>query len=450
MFRWITNRFSSTVEVPTPRPPMLIHSTSDSLCFQWISVPEATSYTVRCVLHKPGTSDDVMSDGNPGDVRVLDSTCLLWGLTPRTTYVVYVYAEDENGVKSSWSPHVMFTTAPEPTICPIMTLPEQDRLTLVRTALICCEAVYEDEPALYIQTLNPARVHLIADCVANPSNGYAVFSTSDRKFVYVAFRDVGRNLEEVCAGTQPSEENRGHFDGLSSFLKAVQQPNVTVVFTGHDIGGHRAAQIAITILGLEPERRNNLRCITFGSPCLNAADYPRALSVSECFLNVIHEDDPIPRLPLMENKLRMQLFNVSRQHYRTSSYKKYIFDTWTSNLEKDLVKTSVELDNKLQLLSDRNVKNLYPFGTTCVLGEASRNFAQYGSSLNDVLACMRAGVNGGKWDSHQLIRYAFRLEEDACHETRKFWEWPRSLHPLPSEVDPPTCDFLGNTVQLTV
>ena len=144
MLNWISEKlpFQKAGALQTPKAPILLHAGPDILCVSWREIPDANCYTVRRCLQSGETIAN--NSAITVDAKTSSSTFLLTGLSPGTSYSVQVYAMNTNtGSTSSWSSQGFFYTTNHAPKCPILSLP--NRIDYISTALICCEAVYEDK-----------------------------------------------------------------------------------------------------------------------------------------------------------------------------------------------------------------------------------------------------------------------------------------------------------------
>eukprot|EP00760_Papus_ankaliazontas_P038645 PhM_4_TR9223/c0_g1_i1/m.20808 len=451
MLSWVHNIFTPNKDkVPVPRTPTVIYVGADALTLEWSVSPEAKSYVLRRTMY---TDDAHDAGGITQDVTTADTNILVTGLYPNTYYSFVLCAEGSGGQRSDWTQSIRVKTTTRVPGC--LPLAHEDKVGHLATAALCCEAVYNDDACMYITSLNPERKHNIQEVIVNPPLGYSIFTTADH-CVYIAFRGVSRNPQGICCGiggdslmTHPAVTD------LRTFLHTLQSPQtVTVCFTGHDEGGLVAINVTCSILSLEPDMRNRVHCITYGTPAVSATHYPRAMPFVECFLHVVHQDDPIPRLPLCPSRTRVHFYEAIHTVYRTAPYSRHVLEgpVVPPALTESLRPVLQDMEDYLgQGFSERHLAeiNFYPLGTLCTLAAKASCIVNEAGSLSEYAEAIK--LSDFHWSKHSLLFYSQCFEEQRTYgQPRKFGEWPLSLHPIVSEDDPPVCDYLGNLVQLTI
>eukprot|EP01065_Artemidia_motanka_P032323 TRINITY_DN39335_c0_g1_i1.p1 TRINITY_DN39335_c0_g1~~TRINITY_DN39335_c0_g1_i1.p1 ORF type:complete len:1006 (+),score=191.52 TRINITY_DN39335_c0_g1_i1:55-3072(+) len=435
-----------------PSPPAVLAVAGHAVCLEWtpyhaatleandageaVQGEQAVRYTVECMP----TAEAEAEGGEPPiplTVHAQTTRCVVSGLEERTCYDVRLRAHLASGAATSFSALQQFRTRGY-SAATYFGDEATGTLDELGNCFAAAEAVHDDDPALYLQSI--LRSHTLGTVVGDTqTSGWAVCysrppeaAAEGPSQVYVAFRGTG---------TQD----------LSKFIALVNdRANSKVFFVGHGRGGSEAVAVTASLLGLgfaeELVGRGRLQCVTFGAPFCTAAAAPACLSRGEAFYHVVCWRDPVPRLALAPPDQREEL------EQRLAAAGEPPADT-DQHLAVQLQGLSKHLHGACT--RDRDMQIL---GTLCVLDnpadfETREEFA-LPHLVEQMLGPAPGQARGLSAAAHQLCFYAQTFEQARAAREGDPIIWEEGMVLLRMEPsitqteDSPTCRCVGNTLEV--
>eukprot|EP00754_Rhynchopus_humris_P041355 Rhum_TRINITY_DN24937_c0_g1::Rhum_TRINITY_DN24937_c0_g1_i1::g.180558::m.180558 len=315
----------------------------------------------------------------------------------------------------------------------------------VYNALIVSEAVYTDNPQLYMRSIT--RKHsLNMDFILD--DRVTLFSTKDKKSCYVAFKGPHTPFY-----SEPVQE-----DVLRRILQIVREKGTfsDVYFVGFDNGGTSATTSLLAVLSSGIALDVFMGCITFGAPIFLAVDEPVCLEHHLLFYHVVHARDPVPFQPLTMNPDWGTDFNTTTRTCRCTN--EHFMDvplSWVDGMwgvkRNAVVNRMHSLNNELGLRKDSLHEDpgaILPLGTVKIIGGGYDNVATT-NIMEYVKSCPQFTI--ADLECHIPLHYAKAVNPPRgdCDEDTMFHNVSLKLGPeISSEFT--YVSVYGNTIEAVI